>query len=149
MKKTILLTILLVLVSCTTAPTAKIADKKINLELAITPAERANGLMHRESLGENNGMLFVFEQEGKPRFWMKNTLIPLDIIFIDSENKIVDIQTAEPCEKEPCKQYFPEKQAKYVLEVNKGFAQKHNIQIGDKIKLNIGIQEREEGPNER
>jgi hypothetical protein len=137
MKKIISIMLLVLLIACASGPTAEIDDTKVNLELAVTASERAKGLMHRESLGENDGMLFVFEQEGKPGFWMKNTLISLDMIFIDSNNKIVDIMTAVPCEKEPCKSYTPKAEAKYVLEVNAGFAEKHNIQIGDEVKLNI------------
>lgn len=135
MKKIILL--LLLMTACTSAPSAIVGNTTIPLELALTPEEKAKGLMHREYLAENTGMLFVFEDEGRPGFWMKNTLIPLDMIFINSNNKVVDIMTAEPCEKEPCEKYLSEQQAKYVLEVNKGFAEKHNIQIGEEIKLNI------------
>ncbi|MBW3004810.1 DUF192 domain-containing protein [Candidatus Woesearchaeota archaeon] len=137
MKKIISILLLLLLIACTSGPTAELGDAKVNLELAATPSERAKGLMHRESLGENDGMLFVFEKESILGFWMKNTLISLDMIFIDSNNKIVDIMTAVPCEKDPCKSYTPQAESKYVLEVNAGFAEKHNIQIGDEIKLNI------------
>jgi len=141
MKKAILLALMLVLVSCTAeqnpAHSMQIGATKVNLELAITPAEQAKGLMHREYLAEDRGMLFIFEYEQMQSFWMKNTLIPLDMIFIDSDDKIVDIMTAEPCEKEPCKSYTPKAEAKYVLEVNAGFAEKHNIEIGEEAKLNI------------
>jgi len=137
MKKIISILLLLLLIACTSGPTAELGDAKVNLELAATPSERAKGLRHRESLGENDGMLFVFEKESILGFWMKNTLISLDMIFIDSNNKIVDIMTAVPCEKDPCKSYTPQAESKYVLEVNAGFAEKHNIQIGDEIKLNI------------
>ena len=137
MKKTISILLLILLIACTSGPTAELGDAAINLELAITPAERAKGLMHRKYLEENSGMLFVFEQEGKPEFWMNNTLIPLDIIFIDSNKKITDIMAAEPCKKEPCKSYTPKAEAKYVLELNSGFAEKHNIQIGEEVKINI------------
>ena len=136
-KKILPILLLFILIACTSGPYVEIGDTKVDLELAITPAEQARGLMHREYLDENSGMLFVFEQEGKPGFWMKNTLISLDMIFINADDKIVDIMTAEPCEKDPCKSYTPQAEAKYVLEVNAGFAQKHNIEIGDEVKLNI------------
>lgn len=141
MKKAILLALMIVLISCTAeqnpAHSMQIGDTKINLEIAITPAEQAKGLMYREHMDENSGMLFIFEKEEKHSFWMKNTLIPLDMIFLDSNKKIVDVMTAEPCEKDPCKSYMPKAEAKYVLEVNAGFAQKHDIQIGEEAELSI------------
>ncbi|MBW3001570.1 DUF192 domain-containing protein [Candidatus Woesearchaeota archaeon] len=138
MKRAFSVLLLIILTACAAkTPFVEIGGVQVNVELPKTPAEMARGLMHRESLGENDGMLFVFEQEGKPGFWMKNTLIPLDMIFIDADNKIVDILSAEPCEEDPCQSYVSKDDAKYVLEVNQGFAQKHNIQIGDEVKLNI------------
>ncbi|MBD3303903.1 DUF192 domain-containing protein [Candidatus Woesearchaeota archaeon] len=137
MKKTILIPLLFALIACTSRPCVEIGDTKVSVEVPETPAEMARGLMHREHLGENDGMLFVFDEERKHGFWMKNTLIPLDMVFINSENTIVDILTAEPCEKEPCKNYIPKAEAKYVLEINSGFSEKHNIQIGEEVKLNI------------
>ena len=137
MKKIAPILILILLIACTAGPSVQVGDTKVNVELAITAEEKAKGLMHREYLDENAGVLFVFEKEGIPGFWMKNTLISLDMIFIDSDNKIVDIMTVEPCKKEPCKRYSPKTDSKYVLEVNAGFAEKHNLQIGEEVKLNI------------
>jgi len=98
----------------------EIGDKKISVEVADTPEERGEGLMFREELCEGCGMLFIMEEEIIPRFWMKNTLIPLDMIFISSNLEVVDILRAEPCEEDPCKVYSPKEKALYVLEVNKG-----------------------------
>ena len=137
MKKLWIILILAFLVSCTSAPYVKIGDAKVLVELAVTPEEKAKGLMHREYLDENKGMLFIFEDEKAPSFWMKNTLIPLDMIFINSDNKIVDILVAEPCKKDPCKSYTPKADAKYVLEVNAGFSERHNAKIGDEVSLKI------------
>lgn len=137
MKKTILVLVLSVLIACTSSQYIEIGDTKVSVEVPETPAEMARGLMHREYLAEDSGMLFVFDKEKKHSFWMKNTLIPLDMIFINSENTIADILAAEPCKEDPCKSYIPKAEAKYVLEVNAGYAEKHNIQIGDEIKLNI------------
>jgi len=137
MKKLWIILILAFLVSCTSAPYVKIGDAKVLVELAVTPEEKAKGLMHREYLDENKGMLFIFEDEKAPSFWMKNTLIPLDMIFINSDNKIVDILIAEPCKKDPCKSYMPKADAKYVLEVNAGFSERHNANIGDEVSLKI------------
>ena len=137
MKKTISILMLILLIACTTGPYVQLGDAKVIVELAVTPEEKAKGLMHREYLDENKGMLFIFEDEKAPSFWMKNTLIPLDMIFINSDNKIVDILVAEPCKKDPCKSYTPKADAKYVLEVNAGFSERHNAKIGDEVSLKI------------
>lgn len=137
MKKIIPLILFLILTACSSGPYVEISDVRVSVEVPATPAEMAKGLMHRESLGENEGMIFVFDKEAKYSFWMKNTLIPLDMIFINDDNKIVDILNAVPCKEEPCEHYIPKEKAVYVLEVNNGFAQKHNIQIGEEVKINI------------
>ncbi len=137
MKKLLIVLLLALIVSCTSAPSVKIGDAKVLVELAVTPEEKAKGLMHREYLAEDRGMLFIFENERTPSFWMKNTLIPLDMVFINSDNKIVDILVAEPCKKDPCKSYTPKADAKYVLELNAGFSERHNAKIGDEVSLKI------------
>jgi len=137
MKKTISILMLILLIACTTGPYVQLGDAKVIVELAVTPEEKAKGLMHREYLDENKGMLFIFEDEKAPSFWMKNTLIPLDMIFINSDNKIVDILVAEPCKKDPCKSYTPKADAKYVLEVNAGFSERHNAAIDDEVSFKI------------
>jgi|SRR3989344_3935547 len=105
----------------------------LNVDIADDENERNNGLMFREKLAENNGMLFVFDDEEQVSFWMKNTLIPLDIIFINKNLEIVNIRAAVPCEKDPCKIYESEKPVKFVIEVNAGFAAKNSIDVGDKL----------------
>lgn len=140
MKKTALiiaLLMLLLLIACQKTPYVKIGNATVSVELAITPEEKAKGLMHREYLAEDKGMLFIFEDEKTPSFWMKNTLLPLDMVFINSDNKIVDILIAEPCKKDPCKNYTPKADAKYVLEINAGFSEKHNAKIGDEVSFKI------------
>src|SRR6056297_767591 len=77
----------------------EIDNKKINVEIADSDKERQKGLMNRTSLCNKCGMLFIFDDERKHSFWMKNTLIPLDIIFINSKLKVVDIFHAQPCQK--------------------------------------------------
>ena len=109
---------------------------EIKVEIADDSNERENGLMFREKLNENAGMLFVFGEDALQTFWMKNTLIPLDMVFIDGNFEIVDIKHAVPCRAEPCALYRSAKPAKYVLEVNGNFTIKNNINIGDKIILN-------------
>ncbi len=104
------------------------------LEIAHTPAERALGLMHRESLAENAGMLFVFSQESPLNFWMKNTLIPLDILYMDSAGIVVDIQTMHPQPGVPdseLRNYPSAAPAQYALEINAGLAESRGFAVGD------------------
>lgn len=108
-----------------------------NVEVADTPESRALGLMFRESLSENSGMWFVFPETGIYSFWMKNTLIPLDIIWINSEFEVVFIANAVPCEEDPCKGYNFEVPAKYILEVNSGTAERLDFGVGDKMIINL------------
>ena len=91
--------------------------------------------MFRSHLNESSGMLFVFPDEQKRRFWMKNTLMPLDIIFISSNFTIVDIkQNFAPCQTDPCETYTSKEPAQYVLEVNAGFVDRNNVSIGNHIR---------------
>lgn len=80
-------------------------------------------------------MLFIFDTYDFHNFRMKNTLIPLDMIWIDDQNTVVRIITAQPCTTEPCEVYTPEALSKYVLEINAGMAQKRGISEGTKIRL--------------
>jgi uncharacterized membrane protein (UPF0127 family) len=109
----------------------------VYIEIADDPQEQIRGLMFRKSLESNSGMLFVYEDTANQSFWMKNTLIPLDMIFIDNNLRIVDIkQNVRPCLHEnPCPSYTSIKPAKYVLEVNAGFVQQNNINVGDRLEI--------------
>ncbi|HLG23458.1 MAG TPA: DUF192 domain-containing protein [Candidatus Nanoarchaeia archaeon] len=144
MKKIILILTLIFLVSCSRyiekSQNEVIIDNgkqiiRINVEVADEEKEWEKGLMLRDKLDENSGMLFVFEREKSQSFWMKNTLIPLDMIFINQNFGIVDIKYAVPCEKDPCKLYKSAKPAKYVLEVNGNFTARNNINLGNKITI--------------
>ena len=96
--------------------------------------EFMRGLMFRQHLTWNAGMLFAFNDEGPQTFWMKNTLIPLDMIFVDSDSKIVDIiENVPPCEQDECPTYTSKEAAQYVLEVNAGFVQYKGVKIGDHL----------------
>ncbi len=90
--------------------------------------------MFREALAGNGGMLFIFDNPGAHGIWMKNMRFPLDIIWIGADDKIIDIKTnALPCLNSDCEVLFPKSLAKYVLEVNAGFAGKNKIRIGDEV----------------
>lgn len=111
----------------------------IKAELADTLEKRQAGLMFRESLDENRGMLFVFEQEGVYSFWMKNMNFPLDLIWIGQDDKVVDVKcNALPC-NELCPSIIVENLAKYVLEVNAGFVRKNSIKKGDQVYFCRGL----------
>jgi len=100
----------------------------IDIELADTQEERAQGMMYRQSLGGLQGMLFLFDETRPQSFWMKNTYVPLDIIFLDEENRIVDMyQNAEPKSEKSIRSRRP---ARNVLEVNAGFCRAYNIGPG-------------------
>ena len=109
----------------------------ITAEVVDNETARETGLMFRKSLGENNGMLFIFPKSSVQNFWMKNTLIPLDIIFISDELAVVKIQHAVPCANDPCALYSSEKPAKYVLEVNGNLTDTYGIEEGSKVDINI------------
>ncbi|MFQ5986843.1 MAG: DUF192 domain-containing protein [Thermoplasmata archaeon] len=109
---------------------------QVAVEIADEPAERARGLMFRESLQAGSGMLFVFGDERIRSFWMKNTLIPLDVLFIDGDLTIVQlVEGAVPCEADPCPRYTSTVPVGYALEVNAGFVRDHGIGIGDAVVL--------------
>jgi uncharacterized membrane protein (UPF0127 family) len=107
---------------------------EVRVELADDLAEQTKGLMYRTTLGENRGMLFVYPEERELSFWMKNTLIPLSIAFIDSERRIIDIQDMKPLDDEP-PHYVSSEPAQYALEVNQGFFESRGLKIGDSVEL--------------
>src|ERR671919_1573773 len=108
---------------------------RVFVEVPDDREEFARGLMFRSHLPWNAGMLFAFYEEEPRRFWMKNTLIPLDMIFVDSSSKIIDIkENVPPCKQEECPTYPSREPAQYVLEVNAGFVQEKGIRIGDELE---------------
>ena len=130
------LLLILLLSGCTQGPRVEMEDKAtVFVEIADDDVERREGLMYRESLEDNSGMLFLYDSERELSFWMKNTLIPLDMIFINSDYEIVDIKHATPCRADPCPHYTSKAPAQYVLEVNAGFSEEKGIAEGDKIKF--------------
>lgn len=110
-------------------------SKQVNVEVevAATPAGRARGLMERTTLEDGKGMLFVFRDPEIQTFWMKNTLIPLEILFFDQTGEFVNVIRMQPCSNDPCPQYKSAALAQYALEVNPGFWEKNGIGIGWKL----------------
>ncbi|MBD3261073.1 MAG: DUF192 domain-containing protein [Candidatus Altiarchaeales archaeon] len=127
---------LLVLVSACLSPsqTSRVcfSDDCFRLEVADDDAQRRRGLMYRDTLDMDSGMLFIFPRPAKYSFWMKNTQIPLDIIWLDENKSVVYIQqNTPPCDQTPCLSYAPPEDALYVLEVNAGLTSEKNISPGD------------------
>lgn len=105
--------------------------KTIDIEIAETDDERGKGLMYRKSMADTQGMLFMFDAPEEQSFWMKNTYISLDIIYVNGKKEIVSVQKyATPLSEESLPSFKP---AQYVVEVNAGFCDKYKIKYGDKI----------------
>jgi uncharacterized membrane protein (UPF0127 family) len=109
-------------------------EVRVRVELADDDFERARGLMYRTALAKDRGMLFIFDEEQKLSFWMKNTLIPLSIAFMDSEGRIVDIQDMKALDDDP-PHYVSADPARYALEVNQGFFVERGVKVGDRADL--------------
>jgi uncharacterized membrane protein (UPF0127 family) len=109
-----------------------IKSKEIRVEVAKTPEERAQGLMERKHLNKDEGMVFIFETEDYHGFWMKNTLIPLSIAFIDRAGQIVQITDMKPMTLES---HAPPKPILYTLEMNKGWFSANGFKVGDIIRF--------------
>lgn len=109
--------------------TTSIGKIVLDVEIANTFITRSKGLMWRKRLGEYEGMLFVFDRSAFYSFWMFSTPLALDAIFFDKDGIVVDILEMKPWGISPfCPQYTPRSEAKYVLEVNKGFSKRHNLE---------------------
>ncbi len=108
----------------------------IDVEIADTAGARERGLMGRTSLAAGTGMLFVFDAPGFYPFWMKDTLVALDILWLDRHGRIVTLRRdAPPCAAEPCPMYAPRRDALYVLEVAAGTCAAHGVREGDVLRI--------------
>lgn len=145
MKMIPLMVSLLLFSMCDSAPTAPPSPNpsdlpavilpngtRVIVEVAANEESRAAGLMYRDRLDRDRGMLFLFPVTGHYPFWMKNTLIPLDMIWIDEGKRIVHIKNdVPPCRADPCASYAPGVPARYVLEVAAGEAVRHRLEVGN------------------
>ncbi len=116
----------------------KFTNQKITIKIDIAASESQleTGLMHRDRLDNNQGMLLVFKKQKHPQIWMKNMLIPLDIIFISTQNQVVFLlKNIPPCLINPCSVYEANTPVKMVLELNTGKIDQYNIKIGDKVSV--------------
>lgn len=106
------------------------------VELARTPEEQTQGLMFRESLPERSGMLFLFTDKGVHKFWMKNTMIPLDMIWTTEDGKVLFVSAnTPPCRADPCPTYGPDLPAARVLEIAGGMARTEKVEVGSVIQI--------------
>ena len=110
--------------------TIDVGDKSVRVEVAATPDLRARGLMNRDSLGADRGMLFVYPDERTRSFWMKNVKVPLDIAFADSTGKIVRITDMKAFDTGGTASLYP---ATYALEMNKGWFASNSVEVGDTL----------------
>lgn len=117
-------------------PYVELNGHRYTIEIAADDASRAHGLMDRTEMAADHGMLFVFDDEAMRAFWMKNTKIPLDMLFFDGEKKLISIQhRVPPCTADPCPGYSSGAPARYVLELNGGESEKLGLTPGDRIEI--------------
>jgi len=117
--------------------TMQIGRQTYTLEIADTEPTRQTGLMNRDSMPANRGMLFVFEDEIPREFWMKNTRIPLDILFLDSAGKVVASKSMKPYDLNTTPSNAP---AKYAIELNQGAAESSGVAVGDQLNIPLPAQ---------
>jgi uncharacterized membrane protein (UPF0127 family) len=108
----------------------------VQIEVVSRDLDMRRGLQHRDGLGKNQGMLFVFDKEDIRSFWMKDMKFPIDIVWLNAKKEIISIYGSVPaCAKEPCQVYEPQVKAQYVLEVVSGYALRHQWKIGDQFQF--------------
>jgi uncharacterized membrane protein (UPF0127 family) len=108
----------------------KVGTHSLNVEVAVTDPQRSQGLMYREKLGKEDGMLFIFDEPAYHSMWMKNTLIPLSVAFVDGEGRILNILDMEPQTLDSHTAAGP---ARYAIETNKGWFAQRKVKPGDKV----------------
>lgn len=116
-----------------------VAGIELEVELATTFEEQSLGLMYRDKLEENGGMLFVYPRENILSFWMKDTRIPLSIAFIKADGRIIQIESMKPYSLDT---HVSKEKAKYALEMNEGWFRMHNVREGDTIKMPLTMYEK-------
>ena len=110
-------------------------EVRVQVEIAETGEQRQTGLMFRENLAPDAGMVFLVDQPSDGAFWMKNTLVPLSVAFLDADGTIMVILNMEPCPEEPCPLYDPHREWMGALEVNQGFFEEAGVEVGDRVRL--------------
>ena len=138
-----LLPLLLALSACASArtPWVEVGGERFQVEVADDDAERARGLMFRDAMADDHGMLFIHDRQEPQAYWMKNTRIPLDILYFDRDRRLVSQQRdVPPCSGgNRCPSYPSKGAARYVLELNAGEAQRIGLQDGETLTLSPSI----------
>lgn len=111
------------------------ADVRVRVEIAADPEERARGLMFRDELAEDAGMVFLFEDDTRAHFHMQNVRIPLSIAFVSADGEILRILDMVPCPARPCPSYDPEVAYRMALEVERGAFERWGVRVGDSVRL--------------
>lgn len=123
--------------------TIQVGTVPFQVEIAQTPAERERGLMFRGTLAEDHGMLFIQPAPGPATFWMKNTYIPLDLLFFDSAGRLLEVQAdLPPCTTPDCPLYTSRGAVRYILELNAGSAQRLGLRPGAPLTLTGSVPSR-------
>lgn len=133
------------LVACATErmPWVELKGQRFVVELADTDASRERGLMFRDALPEDQGMLFVFDQTQPLAFWMRNTRIPLDILYFDDDLKLVSMaEGVPPCTTQQCPSYPSDAPARFTLELNAGLARQLGARRGDALVLDPALMQK-------
>jgi len=109
--------------------------RSVVAEVADTPERTMYGYMFRREVKEDEGMVFVYPETGLHPFWMKNTLVPLDIIWMDEAFEILHVETAAPCKADPCPSYGTLRMSRYTLELKAGSAARDRLRVGDRLSV--------------
>ena len=122
--------------ACARGPSVELKGQRFSIEIAEDDAAREHGLMGRESMPQDHGMLFVFQDDAPRAFWMKNCKFPQDMLFFDADRRLVSVQHDVPaCTADPCPPYSSGAPARYVLELNAGQARKLGLVPGDEMQI--------------
>lgn len=123
------------------APSSRVtfegSDAALSVQVADTPAERRHGLTGVEELAADEGMAFVFGEPVTSGFWMKDTVIPLSIAFVDVNDRIVGVREMDPCRADPCPTYGVERPYVLAIEANAGWFGEHGIAAGDRVAFEV------------
>lgn len=129
--------------SAQTTPWVEVKGQRFEVEVVADDESRARGLMFRDSLATGHGMLFIFEREQPLAFWMKNTRIPLDILYFDASRRLVSMaEGVPPCTTAQCPSYPSARPARFTLELNAGMARRLQIAPGDEMTIDPAIASR-------
>ncbi len=144
MRKSIFMVLICLVLFCASGcrkdkdPEVCFGQRCVSVEIAQTSEELSQGLQYRDSLERNHGMLFIFPQLVQAKFWMKNTLIPLDMIWLDENRRVIYIKkNAAPCLNKECPSYGPDNFVRYVLEVNAGYTDAYDINVYDDANIMV------------